>query len=311
MKYSLEQKRLELDLSLSKSSVEIQESGDDCVELDFLGLRKRTVEELFSIGFRQNRLYLKEKNVRHSPVIEAIFSSAQACDIIIKVPKQSELSGRISTIKGDLKGGSINYQGELKTVTGKIVMEGITSERLDVQNIGGSILIGKFDGFLKGKTVTGSMTIENGLFKEIGIKTVSGDIRLGGTFELELDSEISTVSGNVDLDIRGFKSDRTLILSTLSGQTTVLGDYPAGGIEIKPRFPYIKNHPFKTVVPSLKEMFASFFSTMGKRSDVEVETEGEPHAKESEHTKIVLDMLSQGKITAAEAEKLIKALHGK
>jgi hypothetical protein len=165
-------------------------------------------------------------------------------------------------------------------------------------------------GFLRGKTVAGALTVENGFFKEISIKSVSGDIRLTGDFHLELDGEISTVSGNVHLDARSFQGENSLVLSTLSGHTTVVGDYPEGGIVVKPRLPFIKNHPFKTFVPSMKEMFSSFFSTAGNKNEVEVEAEAEPRQGESEQAKMVLEMLSQGKISAEEAEKLIKALRG-
>ncbi len=58
MKFSITNQQLELELSLSKSGIEIVTSDDDSVEIEFSGLRKKTVDEVFKVSFRNNRLFV-------------------------------------------------------------------------------------------------------------------------------------------------------------------------------------------------------------------------------------------------------------
>ncbi len=310
MKYTIKNQKLELDVSLSKSSVIIQESDDKSVEVEFSGLRKKTAEEMFTFGFRNDRLFIKENSAKHYPMLDAFLNSNLASDVIIKIPAETPVFGKIASINGDIKSGKMEFRGELKTLSGKIVVDDITTDGLNVQNISGSVFISRLIGFLKGRVVAGDLTVESGLFKEISLNSVSGDIRLNGEFQLEENGEISTVSGDIHLDIQQCLAEKILTLSTLSGSTSLVGDYPEGAIVIKPRMPFLKNHPFKSFVPSVKDMFSSLFSSTGSNaSDVEVETE--TVSEENENTKMILEMLSQGKISVEEAEKLIKALSGK
>ncbi len=308
MKFNLEGKQLELDISLSKSGVTFQEGDGDSLELVFSGLRKKTIEEVYQIGFRNNRLYVKEKGrSRHSPVIDAVFSTALSSDLILMMPRDVLLSGKISSLKGDIKAGRLDFRGELKTVTGRIEVDEIESDGLSVQNIGGNTRFGAVNGYLKGKTVAGRFTVEKGKFKDLTVRGVSGDIRISGEFDLEDDGEISSLSGAIQLDIREFLGDSSLILSTLSGQVSVTGEYPEDAVHIKRRMPFFKDHGLKSVFSPMRDMCSSFFS----KSKDEVEVEVESAEADESHVKMILEMLSQGKISAEEAERLIKALEKK
>ena len=310
MEYTIEDKKLELDISLSKSSVIIQEHDKQTLELEFSGLRKKTAEELFSFGFRNNRLYVKETSGKHYPMLDAFLHTNLASDVIVKIPADVMVSGKIASINGDIKAAKMEYRGDLKTVSGKIVVEEISTDGLNVQNISGNVFINRLKGFLKGRVVAGDLTVEGGEFNEISLNSVSGDVRLSGDFDLEEDGEISTVSGDVHLNIHQCRGDKVLTITTLSGNSSLVGDYPDGAIVIKPRMPFLKNHPFKSFIPSFKDMFSSFFTT-GTKGESEVEVEAESNVEENENTKMILEMLSAGKITVEEAEKLIRALGGK
>jgi DUF4097 and DUF4098 domain-containing protein YvlB len=305
MKFTLENKQLELDVSLSKSGVTFRESDDTALELVFSGLRKKTVEEVYQISFRGNRLYIKEKGrSRHSPMIDAVFNSPLASDLILMIPSGTLLTGKVASLKGDIKAERLNFRGELKTVTGRIEIEEMKSDGLNVQNIGGNIRFGRFNGYLRGKTVAGRFLVEQGKFSELVIKGVSGDIQIAGEFDLEDEGEISSLSGGIQLDINAYRGNALLLLNTLSGQVTVSGDYPEDTVLIKKRMPFIKNQPFKSVFSPMKEMFSSFFKNSGEEVEVEVDSPG----TDENHVKMILEMLSQGKISAEEAEKLIRAL---
>lgn len=318
MKFTIEDQKLELDISLSKSSLLIQESEGDEVELECTGLRRKTAEEIFSIAFRNNRLLIKEKNPNHSPVFASLFNATAEGEVVVKIPRQTLISGKAKTVKGTIKTGKINFTGELRSVMGKVSVKEIITDGLEIQNIGGGIFVGKLDGFFNGKTVAGEITVEGGRFLEVKVSSISGDVRLSGDFELEADSDISTVSGSVYLDVKKYKEGKELLISTLSGNTSIVGQYPEDWITIKPKMPFFKNHPFKNFGPSMKDMCSSFFAFSHKsdndssseaETEVEVEVESQPDSKES--TKMILQMLSEGKISVEEAERLIKALSGK
>ena len=69
----------------------------------------------------------------------------------------------------------------------------------------------------------------------------------------------------------------------------------------------MKNHPFKTVFPSVKEFCSSFF-TAAAEDEVEVQTDSAAESSDDGNIKRILQMLSEGKLSAEEAEKLIRAL---
>ncbi len=305
MKYTIQDQQLKLDLSLSKSSIEIIETAEETVEVEFSGLRKKTVDEVFSISYRNNRLYIKERSTRSSPMFDTIINSGWTSDLKLKVPAKTALSGTISTLKGDIIANRLNFCGKMKTVMGKISIKKLASDGSDIQNIGGNIRIDKFEGFLRAKSVAGKIEVEEGTFKELSVRGVAGDVRLAGHFELENDGDVNTLSGDIHLNIMSFKGDAMILVSTLSGNSDVIGDFPEDAVQIKRRMPFIKNHPFKSFFPSMKNTCASFFSMS---DDDEVEVEAETVKDDDENVKMILEMLSQGKISAEEAEKLIKAL---
>lgn len=314
-KYSIDQQKLALDLSLTRSSIVVEDSEDEYVSLEFLGLRKRTAEEIFSISFCNNRLHVKEKENTHPPAFLSLLNASAEGDMVLRVPPGTAVSGKIATVKGDIKADQLKFHGEIRTLTGKISVREIISDGLEINTVGGSVFLGSLQGFLSGKSVTGRFTIDRGIFKEINLNTVSGDVRLKGNFELASDGAISTMSGDIHLDITSFSAGKQLTLSTLSGSSSTMGEYPEGAVVIKPRMPFIKNHPFRQFVPSMKEMFSSYFSHSQKHGDeVEVEAESLSEAQtqqDKESRKMILQMLSEGKISVEEAERLIKALGDK
>lgn len=306
MKFTLEGSQLELDLSLSKASVLIYESDQSDVELVFAGLRKKSVEEVFDVGLRNNRLFVKEKASRNTPpVLDTFLSSGFNSDLKLMIPKGTDLSGRIATLKGGIRSENLTFSGLIKSIAGSVEIDSLQTDGINIQNVSGGITLKEFEGFLKGNTMTGRITIEKGTFKDVSLKSVSGDILLGGIFALENDSDISTMSGSIYLDVKEYRGDNYVFLSTLSGSTDIKGDYPEESIQVKRRMPMFKDHPFKSVVPTMKEFFSSFVSTSNK-NDVEVETGSQK--SEDDSVKKILEMLSEGKITAEEAEKLIRAL---
>ncbi|MBU2511017.1 DUF4097 family beta strand repeat protein [bacterium] len=306
MKFTIQDKQLRLDLSLSKSSIEIIETAEETAEIEFTGLRKKTVDEVFNISFRNNRLYIKERSPRNSPMFDTLFNSGWSSDLKLKIPAQTLLSGTISSLKGDITADRLNFCGKIKTVMGTIGIKSLISDGADIQNVGGNIGIDRFEGVLKTKSMAGKIVVEEGVFKDLSIRGVTGDVRLAGHFELENEGEVNTLSGDIHLNIMSFKGEAMILVSTMSGNPDVIGDFPEDAVQIKRRMPFLKNHPFKSFFPSMKNTCASFFSM--SKDDDEVEVHAETVPDDDDNVKMILEMLSQGKISAEEAEKLIKAL---
>lgn len=305
MKFTIDHQQMELALSLFNASLEIKETEDEVAELEFEGLRRKTAEAFFKVSFYKNRLVIKEKSERNSPILESILSGDLSKKLILKIPIGTNLSGSVSTLRGDMVLGDLKFSGSLKTITGNLSIKKMVSDDLQLQNISGKTNFACFKGSLKAKTMTGPFHIEDGMFSEIGVKGVSGDIYLAGGFELDGENEISSLSGNINVAVHRFKGEGVLILSSMGGNPVVHGSYPEESIEIRKRMPFIKSHPLKSFFPGIKDYFSSIYSSSHQDDEVEVEVTSE---KEDDNIKLILQMLSEGKITAEEAEKLIKAL---
>ncbi|MBU3916881.1 hypothetical protein KKA14_15220, partial [bacterium] len=103
-------------------------------------------------------------------------------------------------------------------------------------------------------------------------------------------------------------TDKKLNLSTLNGSTKIDGDYPQEMIQMKRRMPFLKEFPFGNVMPAIKDMISGFTS-MRQGPEVEVHTRAGSE-NEDKNIEKVLEMLAEGKITAEEAEKLIRTIRG-
>lgn len=306
MNFILNEQTLELEISLIKGGLEIIEMEREDVELSFSELRKNTAEELFSIGFQNELLFVKERTWKKTSMSPSFFGNNTNNDLVLKIPNGTQLHGSIATVSGDIKAAKLSGSIKIKTISGQMEFGRIESKKLKLQNIGGNLKIDNLIGAINAKVISGKCLIKNGQISRFSIGSVSGDITIDADFDLNRESTIHTVSGDTALNIRSFTGDCGIYISTLSGETAIKGDYPKEKVEIKKRMPFLKNHPFKTVMPAMKN-FVSSFAKMADDDGVEVNTAPETENNDP-HIQQILQMLSEGKINAEEAEKLISAL---
>ncbi|MBT6503600.1 MAG: DUF4097 family beta strand repeat protein [Deltaproteobacteria bacterium] len=306
MNFVLNHQSLELEISLIKGGLEIIEMERADVELSFSELRKNTADELFSISFQDGLLFVKERTWKKTSMSPTFFRNETNNDLVLKIPIGTQLRGSIATVSGDIRAALLSGSLKIKTISGQMDFGRIESDRLRLQNIGGNLKIDTLVGAINAKVISGKCLIKNGRISRFAIGSVSGDITIDADFDLDRESTIHTVSGDTSLNIRSYTGDHGIYISTLSGETAIKGDYPKEKVEIKKRMPFLKNHPFKTVMPAMKN-FVSSFAKMADDDGIEINTAADSENIDP-HIQQILQMLSDGKINAEEAEKLISAL---
>ncbi len=306
MNYTLIGRTLELDISLIRGGLKIIESDREDIELTFSELRKNTADELFNISFQEDLLLIKERTWKKTAMPTSFFKNETNHDLELSIPTGTQLRGSIGTVSGDIRAESLTGPIKIKTISGQMIFGRIESSRLKLQNIGGNLTIDTLIGVINARVISGKCLIRDGRISRFNLSSVSGDITVSADFDLDRDSTVQTVSGDTALNIRSCAGDGNISISTLSGETVVKGDFPKEKVEIKKRMPFLKNHPFKTVMPAMKN-FVSSFTRMGDDDDVEIHATAEAESND-QHIQQILQMLSDGKINADEAEKLISAL---
>ncbi|NQU66196.1 MAG: DUF4097 family beta strand repeat protein [SAR324 cluster bacterium] len=306
MNFVLNDQTLELEISLIKGGLKIVEMERADVELSFSELCKNKADELFNITFQDDLLFIKERAWNKASMSPTFFANDTNNDLVLKIPIGTQLEGSIVTVSGNIRAATLFGSIKIRTISGQMEFGHIESKRLKLQNIGGDLKIDTMIGAINAKVISGKCLVKNGRLNHFVFSSVSGDITVDADFDLDRDSSIHTVSGDTTLNIRSFSGDYSIDIATLTGATVVEGDYPKEKVEIKKRMPFLKNHPFKTVMPAMKN-FVSSFAKMADRDDTEINgTAAAEHI--DQHIQQILQMLSDGKINAEEAEKLISAL---
>jgi DUF4097 and DUF4098 domain-containing protein YvlB len=308
MRFTIDGRRLDVDIRLTRTKLDIEEHDRPDIELSFSELRRNTAEELFSVTCRDNLLTIQEKVWQRPAVATAFFNAELQAHLILKVPSGTRLFGRITTVSGDLCAPVLRLEGKIKTISGRMTFGSVEAQWLRLQNIGGSLEIETMNGGLSARIITGRCRIAQGRITALSLNGVSSDVAIKADYELKKDADIHTVSGDIHLEIGSYQGERRLVLSSLSGRVTVEGGYPKDRVEIRKRMPFLKQHPFREVMPAVKNVVSSL-AAMAREGNVEVRT-GKEDEETEQNVRLILQMLSEGKITATEAEKLIAALKG-
>ncbi|MBC8391381.1 MAG: DUF4097 family beta strand repeat protein [Deltaproteobacteria bacterium] len=306
MNFILSSQSLELEISLIKGGLKIMEMERADVELSFSELRKNTADELFNISYQDELLFIKERPWKKTTMSPTFFKNETNNDLVLKIPVGTQLRGSIATVSGDIRAASLSGSVKMRTISGQMEFGRIESKRLKLQNIGGNLKIDTMIGAISAKVISGKCLVKNGHLNRFAFSSVSGDITVDADFDLDRDSTIHTVSGDTALNIRSFSGDYGIQITTLSGETAIKGDYPKEKVEIKKRMPFLKNHPFKSFMPVMKN-FVSSFAKMADSDDIEINTTSAAENNDR-HIQQILQMLAEEKINAEEAEKLISAL---
>lgn len=305
---------LNVIISTINADVEIIDTEGEELTVEFGDLRKNAADEVFDLKYNDDKLEIRQKVKKLSA-----FSETGDFSVRISVPARCGIEGQAVTVSGDIRVSGINkLNTALKTKSGDININNSEQGNCEAGTISGDIVINEFGGCLKTTSISGDTVVTGSVFEKLTSKSVSGDISASGDFRLQENCVVSSVSGDISLDIRSLNTAKEFILKTVSGDVGINGEKPA---EDKIRISQVKGDfsKFENFGADISKTFGSAFMSIAKNikshlknvsedPDASVKEEIRDTKKEQQSIQTILDMVSEGKISVDEAEKLIKAL---
>lgn len=307
--------KLDLEISLKSGNLTIlsEENREDTIDIDFEDLRKGTAEDIFEVELDkvEKKLIIREKKKGSFPFNNISSSFSSSSNITIYLPKNLAINSSTKCYSGNIKITDCNISGEITCYNGNIKFKNVITN-CDI------------------KIFNGNLGITDGIIKFLKTKCFSGNIKISSIFDIRKNRcLIQTLAGNIKIESKEIlPSDEIIEIKTLTGNIKIADNLPQDKIRISKKIDFEKNEFIKSYVPELVKGILSnlsenfSYSSQGKHhhknknknkenhDDIEVEV-NENKSKtvsKSEHIESVLKMVSDGKISVGDAEKLIKAL---
>jgi lia operon protein LiaG len=315
MNYKIESGSVRIDIETINSDIEIAGAEGEELITEFGDLRKNSAEEVFDISFSDGVLTVRQKVKKLS-----VFSGNEDFSVSVKIPRLCKAEGEIHTISGDVKVSGANiFNGKIRTKSGDIEISEVPDGDIEVSTISGDTSVSDYKGSFGLTSISGDMSVKASLLNRLNLKSVSGDINLSADFKLTNDCTVNTVSGDIELDFLSCGTDGSFHLKTVSGDIELKGEQPS---ESRMRLSTVKGDlsGLKEGIDSFSGVFGSAFGSVMKnlkshiknvssdKSDPLVKEEIKDTRRDDMSVQTILNMVSEGKITVDEAEKLIKAL---
>ena len=303
MNYPVKNDKLVLKLTLVDGDIEVLGEERSDIEIELGDLRKNTADEIFDITYENGELSIIQKD---SKKLLKMFN-IKGVDVKVKLPSKIMLSGEIKNVSGDINIKEfVGYSGSIATRNGDVEINKIPTADLTINIINGDLSVKEVGGKLKVNNVNGDIDLKDNNYKGININNVNGDISVDGDFELEEDAKIKIVSGDIELNCNEYKNDKKVVISSVTGDNVVSDKFPEGVIVQHGGLKELKN--LKFLKDSFKPMMQQFKDHFKFMPSDKVKEEVNPKKNDEENIQLILKMLSEGKITAEDAEKLISAL---
>lgn len=315
MKYEIQSGPINVDVNLINADLKIIAEERSDIEVDCPGLRKNSMEEVYDISFENGILSVAQKSKKLSQ-----FVSSGDMSVNISVPASVEIEGGISSISGEVKiSGLCNLKSRIKTKSGDIVISDAAEINSYIESLSGDVDLKTFSGIITASTISGDIKASDAKLTDVSLKSISGDISLSSEFDLKNSGSINTVSGDISINFIKCSRESGFNIKTVSGEITLDGDKPdeekikissvkgdLSGFKIgKEIFSGAFGSSFGNVMKNLKSHIKNVSSD---KSDSNVTEEVGGAKKDGLSVQTILNMVSDGKITVDEAEKLIKAL---
>ncbi len=300
MNFPISDKNLSLDVNLRNSNLEMVFEEREDVEVLFEETRRNAAEERFQVKLEDGILTLREKKTK-SWMKNFAPESDDIEKVTLKLPMDISSKGSVISYGGDVETKDMNFSGKMLVYSGDAVLGGVTKGDSEFKIYSGDLTCVKFSGNIIAQIYSGDIEIEDASLESIELKSYSGDVRITGSFNLCKNSEIKTLSGDTFLNLKEFSGDSELLVKSLSGEVTIDGEYPPEKIRVqKLSEKFADMHAFH--LPKFKKMFSRFDGVhAGRHKEVRID-------EDSANIEKILEMVSQGKLDADSAEKLIKAI---
>lgn len=303
MNFPVKDNKITLQLSLINGDINISGEERSDIEVDLGDLRKNTAEEIFDIQSDGNELSIIQKG---SKKLLKTFN-VKNVDVTIKVPAGLNLNGDIKNVSGDIEIKDFaGLESGVSTRNGDVSIKDLKKIDIKVNIINGDLEATSVTGEVKVNNVNGDIALKDSTYNKLDINNVNGDISIKGDFDLKEDAKIKIVSGDVSLNCDKFNNGHKIFVNSVTGDNNITGNFPEeavvqqGGLKELKNLKILKDS-LKPVISQLKEHFK--FMPVDK-----VKEEVNPKKNNEENIKMILKMLSEGKIKAEDAEKLISAL---
>jgi hypothetical protein len=129
------------------------------------------------------------------------FGSRSTLDIELEVPRTARVVAEIAS--GDIRGEGMVGQQRYRSATGEIELGGAAGT-VEVEAVSGGIRVsGPGPVKIRARSVSGEAEVETEEIAALNLATTSGDVRVKGAFDAKGEHRISTVSGDVELNVDG------------------------------------------------------------------------------------------------------------
>jgi DUF4097 and DUF4098 domain-containing protein YvlB len=319
-----------LALSNIRGSVEIVPGSDDTVQVT-------AVKDLESGDAEQTHLEIVQNDDGVVTVAtrfqegQRLFSRARPCAVAYTVRLPRECEVKVECVSSTLAARGLTGEFELQTVSGEMSLQDLAGA-LRVTSVSGDIHGERLSGQLRLRAVSGNVQLANCDLPMIEGTTVSGDL----AFETPLGQgpyRFNSVSGNVVLSLPATTSlGASLELNTVSGHVKAPGlsggkqrtmgrtklSWQGGGTEIRLSSisgDLVLSHDGEgqsTERPRLEDHGREVNGRVSEQPRLEV---GEAEARSEVHEEApaaprspseILQELAAGRLTAAEAERLLR-----
>ena len=192
--------------------------------------------------------------------------------------------------------------------SGDLDVQGKFEGKCAVQSFSGDIDMEEMRGSMKAKLISGDLDIKKGTLKGFEGKLISGDFSFKGDLDLESDIALKSVSGDVRINAAKRSGKGQLMIKAVSGDIDV--NCTQEGDQISSVGAGFKEFNLSSLgklgkLGKLSKIF-TFTNDSSAKQDMTVDVE----QQEDRSASRILDMLNEGKIDVAQAEKLLKALKG-
>lgn len=115
--------------------------------------------------------------------------------VSLRVPAGTRVD--LAAVSAPVVCSGLAAEARVKTVSGDVTLDGISTERVDVKTVSGEVAGRDITADLVTKTVSGAVSIVNGGPRYLDAKTVSGSVTLDLDPDPDGTYEVATVSGSV------------------------------------------------------------------------------------------------------------------
>jgi len=141
-------------------------------------------------------------------------------ELSIRIPKGSRLHAKtvsaelsvtnvvgqqeLQTVSGDISTSIVKADADVSTVSGNITLRGEgQSTVVSVTTVSGDARITRVSGDVRANSVSGTLSVSMDQVKRARAQTTSGDLALAGTLEKDGRIDAESISGEVQVDLRG------------------------------------------------------------------------------------------------------------